>query len=263
MHEDGSESILLVLIWSVLSLLGTRFFLQLVGFPKLGGGDWHVAHTLFGGVAMTIGMALVLAYKGFGARKWGATIFGIGLGWFVDEIGKFLSTDNDYFFEPAISLAYAFFIILFLFYRFVKHRDKVPVETNSRFLKLFARLKSLTYHRVFKKKLTLNILVIIAVIYAVGGFWDLLTIGVGYGVMMMLKIGSDILTSLLFLIGIYWAWGKKRRKGLMFFQYGLLVNIFLGQVFKFYFEQFSAVFGLTSSIIIYFGLERLRKERVI
>ena len=51
-----------------------------------------------------------------------------------------------------------------------------------------------------------------------------------------------------------------KKKGLEFFQRGLLISIFLSSMFRFYFEQFSAVFGLVFNIIIWTGLERMEKD---
>ncbi len=263
LNDDGSELVLLMLLWAVFSLLSTRLYLELAGYPMVGRGDWHVAHALFGGVTMTVGMVMVLSFGGGEVRKWAAAIFGVGLGWFVDEMGKFISSDNNYFFQPAISLAYAFFIVLFLFYRFVEKRDKVEIAKTGKWHNFFGRVKSLTYHKLFKRRLMLNLLAIISLVYAAGGVWDLVNLGFDQGWMTSLKLGSDLATAVLFVMGIFWVISKKKQRGLLYFQYGLLVNIFLGQVFKFYFEQLSAVFGLVFSVGVYYGLGRLRREKII
>jgi len=56
---------------------------------------------------------------------------------------------------------------------------------------------------------------------------------------------------------------KKRIRALSYFQYGLLINILLGSVFKFYFEQFSGVIGFGVYIIFWLILGELRQNRIV
>lgn len=63
---------------------------------------------------MAVGHLLVLAFVGERIRTSSAIIGGIGFGTFIDELGKFITADNDYFYEPTIALIYVIFILMFL-----------------------------------------------------------------------------------------------------------------------------------------------------
>jgi hypothetical protein len=95
----------------------------MTGYPRVGGGSLHIAHLLWGGLLMLAAQILVLSVLGKRTRRLAAVIGGIGLGLFVDEIGKFVTTDNDYFFQPALAMIYIVFIVLFLVFRAIEHRS--------------------------------------------------------------------------------------------------------------------------------------------
>jgi hypothetical protein len=102
-------------------MLVTRAYLELTGFPRVGGGGLHIAHLLWGGLLLLVGLIGPLAYVGAGPRRFSAIVGGIGFGLFIDELGKFITSDNDYFFQPAIALIYLVFITLFLVFRALEH----------------------------------------------------------------------------------------------------------------------------------------------
>jgi hypothetical protein len=57
-----------------------------------------------------------------------AFLGGLGFGTFIDEVGKFVTKDNDYFFEPAFSLMYVVFVALVLISNAILRRLYTPDE---------------------------------------------------------------------------------------------------------------------------------------
>lgn len=102
------------LVVTVATVLVTRFLLAASGYPQVGGATLHVAHVLWGGLAMALAIVVLLSYVGPALRSLGAVLGGIGFGLFVDEIGKFVTADNDYFYAPTPALIYAVVVVLVL-----------------------------------------------------------------------------------------------------------------------------------------------------
>jgi hypothetical protein len=113
------------LIAAVSSILVIRFFLQVTGYPQLGGGGLHIAHMLWGGLLMLVALVILLSFLNKEAKSLAAVLGGVGFGTFVDEIGKFVTSDNDYFYEPAIAIIYAIFVLLFLLFRVFERNSKL------------------------------------------------------------------------------------------------------------------------------------------
>ncbi|MGH4032539.1 hypothetical protein ACQB60_26775 [Actinomycetota bacterium Odt1-20B] len=99
----------------IATVLATRAFLSLAGYPKLGsggGGGLHIAHMLWGGLLMTAAILLALTCSGRAARRGVAVVGGVGFGLFIDEIGKQVTDEPGYFYQPAAGLIYASFALL-------------------------------------------------------------------------------------------------------------------------------------------------------
>lgn len=104
---------------AVASVLAIRFYLQLTGYPQLGGGFVHVAHVLWGGILMLVAFVLVLGFLGNSVQRFAAILGGVGFGAFIDELGKFITEDHDYFFQPTVALMYITFVCLYLAFRYI------------------------------------------------------------------------------------------------------------------------------------------------
>jgi hypothetical protein len=117
-----------LLVSAVTAVLVTRLYLSMTGYPRVGAGPLHIAHLLWGGLLMLAAQILLLSALGNRAKRIAAIVGGLGFGLFVDEIGKFVTSDNDYFFKPAIALIYVLFILLFLVFRAIERRSLSPQE---------------------------------------------------------------------------------------------------------------------------------------
>ncbi len=111
---EATSLLELFFVTSVFSVLGIRFFLALTGYPSLHPGNLHIAHVLLGGVLMMIALVIALAYINKSAYYLVAALGGFGFGAFIDELGKFITGDNDYFYRPAVTLIYLVFVLLYL-----------------------------------------------------------------------------------------------------------------------------------------------------
>jgi hypothetical protein len=109
------------------TVIGVRVFLQLTGFPQIGNSVLHIAHALWGGLLLFIAVLLPLAFANRWAIEVSALLSGMGIGLFIDEVGKFITQANDYFFPPALPVIYGFFLLtVFVYLLFRRRYQKDP-----------------------------------------------------------------------------------------------------------------------------------------
>jgi hypothetical protein len=115
-REGGETYLFLTLLSFAASVALTRLFLELTGYPQLGGSTLHIAHVLWGGLLLFVSSVLPLIY----ANRWvyivSSILAGLGVGLFIDEVGKFITQSNDYFYPAAAPIIYAFFLLTVLVY---------------------------------------------------------------------------------------------------------------------------------------------------
>ncbi|MCO5229044.1 MAG: hypothetical protein M9934_12275 [Thermomicrobiales bacterium] len=121
------------LISAVVTVLAIRLYLHLTGYPQVGGDTLHIAHMLWGGLGMVIAFGFLLLFANPVWKPLAALVGGIGFGTFIDELGKFITKDNDYFYQPTVAVMYAVFIVLYFGARYFD-RKREPTEADHLYL---------------------------------------------------------------------------------------------------------------------------------
>lgn len=127
-NVNAPANIVTFVVAGVTTVIVTRLYLALSGYPQIGGGGLHIAHMLPGGLLMLVALFLLLTYVGPVVRPAAALLGGIGFGLFIDEVGKFVTSDNDYFFRPAPAIMYVVFVVVVLGVQALHDRRLDPRE---------------------------------------------------------------------------------------------------------------------------------------
>src|ERR1700683_5495435 len=125
---DVTRNLDLFLAFAVAGVLGNRFFLGVTGYPQLGNGTLHISHAIWGALMMATAIVVAVAFIAPAGRTVVAVLGGAGFGWFVDELGKFITRDVNYFFRPTLALIYCVFIAMYLVFRSLERRGFRPEE---------------------------------------------------------------------------------------------------------------------------------------
>jgi hypothetical protein len=133
--------LLISLIGFAGSVLLVRLFLELTNYPRVEYGELHIAHVIWGGLILFVAALLPLMFANRWALFWSALSSGVGFGLFIDEIGKFITRTNDYFYPPAAPIIYAFFLLTVLIY--LQFRRPREASTREDLYHIFSTLEEL------------------------------------------------------------------------------------------------------------------------
>jgi hypothetical protein len=137
-RKHAVTHLLITVLCFAFSVTGTRLFLELTGYPQIGGGEIHIAHVLWGGIFLFAASLMPLIWVNQWVLNLSAVFSGLGVGLFIDEVGKFITSTNDYFYPSAAPIVYAFFLLTVLVLD-VRHPRRFHRGARSRPLKVGVR----------------------------------------------------------------------------------------------------------------------------
>lgn len=127
---DLHQQLTLLFVCAVATVIFTRAFLAATGYPQVGGSKLHIAHVLWGGLLLLTALLATLAFLSPSAKPVAAVVGGVGFGLFIDEVGKFVTKDVNYFYRPAIAIIYVSFVVLFGVIRWLSRRGFTADEAT-------------------------------------------------------------------------------------------------------------------------------------
>jgi hypothetical protein len=134
-RDQAGNYLLTSLVAFAVTVIVTRAFLELTGYPQIGNDVLHIAHALWGGLLLFVAALLPLALANRWAVQTSALLGGVGTGLFIDEVGKFITQANDYFFPPSLSIIYGFFLLtVFVYLAFRRPQRQDPRKAMYRVL---------------------------------------------------------------------------------------------------------------------------------
>lgn len=128
--SKASQFLSLMVIAFATTVVGTRFYLEATGYPQIGNATFHFAHALWGGLLQLIAALLLLIFVNRWVYSLSAILAGVGIGLFVDEVGKFITQRNDYFFPLAAPIIYVVFLLTLLVFLVVRRRSSHDAKSD-------------------------------------------------------------------------------------------------------------------------------------
>ncbi len=283
--QDTGSLLELLMVTAIVTIVVNRAFLAATGYPQISPGQLHIAHMLWGGLFMLAAIVMVFRYWNPSVRRFAAFAGGAGFGLFIDELGKFITRDNDYFYRPAIAVIYVIFIFMFLVFRSLAERsllskDEVKVnrsirehtgdmhDTSSRILKVYDNVRN-QLKRVYESAMdTRGFITGLMLVFI---FLNLFQLAMVFGVEKpgWLPLAN---TSGMSLVGVFaggvmvlvglMVFRRSARRAFLWFKRAVLVNVFITQIFLFYASQLTALYGLGMNILFYTGIDYVLREHL-
>ncbi len=265
---------------------------------------------------MFISIFLLLGFLNKSTMLLGSLFGGVGFGLFVDEIGKFVTKDNNYFYQPAVALVYCVFVVIYLVFNYL---NKKPISTDTEYLsnaiegikhlytdeptsdrvESIRKLLSLAKQNLHSRLLAQFVSSISPktpssskrITSTLKHLYHLLKISrsprrlsilvtIYFSLHSLINLGQTIITTWQPRSGVS-QWGewlstlvanglvlfglirlrKSRLASYKILKTSILISIFITQIFTFYLDQLSALFGLAINLVSLIGINYLIDTR--
>jgi hypothetical protein len=269
---------------------------------------------------MAIAIIFSISFLAPNNRTFIAFIGGCGFGWFIDELGKFITRDVNYFFQPTIGLIYFVFIAMYLVFRGIERRELsadeavlnglealkaaaigelseprraaavsllqqssaddpfarqvhalladetgLPVPNPTR-VEQWGRSVRAWYLRLTQKRWFERAVVWWFVIVGSGQLVSAVLLSVDHDAIRGFEEWAIVISSgvsgALIVVGVVELVRHHRLTAYRWFERGVLVQIFVTQVFEFAQEQLAGVFGLVFNVLIWVAIRSMIRAEV-
>lgn len=271
---DTGNLLELLMVMAVVTILVNRAFLAMTHYPKIAFGSLHIAHMLWGGLLMLAALVMLFRFWNPSIRLLAAFISGVGFGLFIDELGKFITEDNDYFFQPTIAILYILFVALFLIFRHLI--NKLPLTEReisvnrsireilgsstipeSRYLRSYYFIRQESFATMNRFLSIPRMIPTVMLLFVFSSLLQFATIfgwlspnWVPFDNVSGLSIVGAFFSSMFVLIGLL-RFRSSRITAAHWFKRAVLINIFVTQIFLFYQSQLTALWGLAVTLLVY------------
>ena len=217
---------------------------------------------------MLVALGMLLSFVGPSIRFPAAIVGGVGFGFFIDELGKFITSDNDYFFQPAAAIIYLVFVVLYLLTRWMQNRRGLSQSeclVNAADMLTEAADRGFDEHEKRRalellaradpaNPLTRELTGLVERIETTEARVSVVEIAVDEGdhisFINLAGLASSLVSGLLVISGVLRIRRGHRLEAYRQFDRALMVAILIGAFFSFVEIQFSAVFGLAANILL-------------
>ncbi|MCK4505193.1 MAG: hypothetical protein KAW14_06225 [Candidatus Aegiribacteria sp.] len=271
---DTGNLLELLIVMAVVTILINRAFLAMTNYPKIAFGSLHISHMLWGGLLMLFALVMLFRFWNPSIRLLAAFISGVGFGLFIDELGKFITEDNDYFFQPTIAILYILFVTLFLIFRSLINRFPLTereisvnrsfreilgssIIPESRYLRSYYFVRRIAFTTLNRFLSIPKVIPAVMLLFVFASLLQFATIfgwvnpnWVPFDNVSGLSIVGAFISSMFVLIGLL-RFRSSRITAAHWFKRAILINIFVTQIFLFYQSQLTAMWGLAVTLLVY------------